>query len=406
MMLRRRTFMTLATLALWLGAPLCAAILRPRPLGGVPWARVSARPQGAPAARAAADELPARLSDKAFWQLVNDLSEAGGSFRSDNFLSNETAFQTVIPDMKATLPVGGVYLGVGPEQNFTYVVALRPKLAFIVDIRRGNLLEQLLYKAFMEMSSNRAEFLSRLFARKRPADLAMNAPVDALFSAFEAAAPSDDLFKDNLQAAKDKLVKDHTFTLSDEDLRGMEYVYSAFFRGGPDLNYSFSPNGAGGVGGGFPSYRELMNETDGQGEHRSYLANEENFRILREYQRNNAIVPVVGDFGGDKALRAVGDYIRRHNATVTAFYTSNVEQYLFQEAYAWRRFLQNVATLPIDFRSTFIRSISNRGFPFSRFRGISPGARASTALCPIAELIKAFNAGQIHRYEDVVAMSK
>jgi hypothetical protein len=149
-----------------------------------------------------------------------------------------------------------------------------------------------------------------------------------------------------------------------------------------------------------------MTETDGRGEHRSYLASDENFRILRDFERNNAIVPVVGDFGGDKALRAVGDYIRERGATVTAFYTSNVEQYLFQEAYAWRKFLSNVATLPLDSKSTFIRSISNRGFPLSQFRRYSPGARASTALCPIADLVKAFNAGQIHQYTDVVAMSK
>jgi len=366
---------------------------------------VLARP--APPLRAAGEELPGRLSDKAFWQLVNELSEPGGSFRSENFLSNENAFQTVIPDLKATLPTGGVYLGVGPEQNFTYIVALHPKLAFIVDIRRGNLLEHLLYKAFIEMSSNRVDFLSRLFSRKRPTDLPANAPIDAIFSALGNTQPSDELFKENFQAARDRLIKEHRFALADDDVKGMEFVYSAFFRGGPELNYSFSPNGSGGfAGGGFPTYMELMNETDGVGEHRSYLASEENFRTLREYERNNAIVPVVGDFGGDKALRAVGDYIRQHNATVTAFYTSNVEQYLFQEAYAWRRFLQNVATFPIDAKSTFIRSISNRGFPFSQFRRISPGARASTALCPIAEVVKAFNAGQIHRYEDVVAMSK
>jgi len=383
MLRRRQMFVPLAVVLVWLG------VLPP-----------------APAARAAAEELPSRLTDKAFWQLVNDLSEAGGSFRSENFLSNENAFQTVIPDLKTMLPTSGVYLGVGPEQNFTYIVAIRPRLAFIVDIRRGNLLEHLLYKAFIEMSATRAELLSRLFARKRPSDLAANAPVDALFTAFLSAAPSEDLFKENLQAAKDKLVKDHKFALSDDDLKGMEFVYSAFFRAGPDLNYSFSPAGGSGFGGGFPSYMELMNETDGQGERRSYLASEENFRILREYEKNNAIVPVVGDFGGDKALRAVGDYLRQHNATVTAFYTSNVEQYLFQEAYAWRTFLRNVATLPIDTKSTFIRSISNRGFPFSQFRRISPGARASTALCPIADVIKSFNAGQIHRYEDVVAMSK
>ncbi len=360
-----------------------------------------------PGTRVGAEDIPSKLSDTVFWQLMTEVSEPGGYFRSENFLSNENAFQTVIPELKALVPVGGVYLGVGPEQNFTYIVALRPKLAFIVDIRRGNLLEQLLYKAFVEMSPNRAEFLSRVFARKRPADVAANATVEQLFAAFGAAPASEDLFKENLQAAKDRLVKDHKFGLSADDLKGLEYVYSAFYRGGPDMNYSFSPNGgAGGSGGGFPSYADLMAETDGQGEHRSYLATEENFRVLRDYERNNAIVPVVGDFGGDKALRAVGDYVREHGAIVSAFYTSNVEQYLFQEAYAWRKFLQNVATFPIDSRSTFIRSISNRGFPFTQFRRISPGARASTALSPIGEVIKAFNGGQIHRYEDVVAMSK
>ncbi len=308
-----------------------------------------------PETHVAAETIPSRLSDRAFWQLVTELSETGGYFRSDNFLSNENAFQSVIPELKSTLPTGGVYLGVGPEQNFTYIVALRPKLAFVIDIRRQNMIEQLLYKAFIEASSNRADFLSRLFARKRPSELSNDATVEALFAAYADVMPSEALFRSNLQAARDRLVNDHKFALSPDDLKSLEYVYSAFFRGGPELNYSFSPSGVGGFGGGFPSYRELMVETDGQGEKRSYLATEENFRLLREYEKNNMIVPVVGDFGGDKALRAVGDYVRAHEATVTVFYTSNVEQYLFQEANAWRKFLANVATFPIDGRSTFIR---------------------------------------------------
>jgi hypothetical protein len=359
-----------------------------------------------PETHLAAETLPSRLSDRAFWQLVTELSETGGYFRSDNFLSNENAFQSVIPELKSTVPTGGVYLGVGPEQNFTYIVALRPKLAFVIDIRRQNMIEQLLYKAFIEASSNRADFLSRLFARKRPSELSNDATVEALFAAYADVMPSEALFRSNLQAARDRLVNDHKFALSPDDLKSLEYVYSAFFRGGPELNYSFSPSGVGGFGGGFPSYRELMVETDGQGEKRSYLATEENFRLLREYEKNNMIVPLVGDFGGDKALRAVGDYVRGHEATVTVFYTSNVEQYLFQEANAWRKFLANVATFPIDGRSTFIRSISNRGFTFSQFRRYSPGARASTALSSISEVVRAFNSGQIHEYTDVVKMSK
>jgi hypothetical protein len=359
-----------------------------------------------PETHVAAETIPSRLSDRAFWQLVTELSETSGYFRSDNFLSNENAFQSVIPELRSTLPTGGVYLGVGPEQNFTYIVALRPKLAFVIDIRRQNMIEQLLYKAFIEASSNRADFLSRLFARKRPSELSNDATVEALFAAYADVMPSEALFRSNLQAARDRLVNDHKFALSPDDLKSLEYVYSAFFRGGPELNYSFSPSGVGGFGGGFPSYRELMVETDGQGEKRSYLATEENFRLLREYEKNNMIVPVVGDFGGDKALRAVGDYVRAHEATVTVFYTSNVEQYLFQEANAWRKFLATVATFPIDGRSTFIRSISNRGFTFSQFRRYSPGARASTALSSIPEVVRAFNSGQIHEYTDVVKMSK
>src|SRR5262245_54932517 len=185
------------------------------------------------------EHLPSQLSDAEFWHIVTDFSEPNVYFRSDNFLSNEQAYQRVIPTLTSTLSPGGVYLGVGPEQNFTYIVALKPKLAFIVDIRRGNLDEHLLYKAFIEMSADRADFLSRLFARPRPAGLAANAPVEALFEAYEDAPPSQDLFDQNLQAARDWLTLRHRFSLTSDDLNGLEHVYTAFYQGGPGLNYSF-----------------------------------------------------------------------------------------------------------------------------------------------------------------------
>jgi hypothetical protein len=351
-----------------------------------------------------AESLPSRLSDAAFWDIVNDFSEPNGFFRSDNFLSNEVEYQWVIPTLTSTLDPGGVYLGVGPEQNFTYIVALRPKLAFIVDIRRGNLHEHLLYKAFIEMSADRAAFLSRLFARKRPADLPPSAEIGQLMAAYQHEEASAELFDRNLQEAKDWLVKHHSFGLSDDDLSGLEYVYKAFYEGGPDLNYSF-PNGGFFRGGNFPNYADLMSETDGHGEHRSYLASEDQFRALSEIEKNNAIVPIVGNFAGPKALRAVGEYLRQHNATVTAFYTSNVEMYLFQQADDWKKFYSNVATLPVTDKSTFIRSVSNRGLRF-QFRNSAPGARASTRLNPIADLTRAYRAGRIDGYYDVIAMSK
>src|SRR6476659_7628937 len=125
----------------------------------------------APGPRILPSNLPAQIDDQTFWQLVSDLSEPGGSFRSDNFVSNERQFQWVLSELEKGRSPGGVYLGVGPDQNFTYLVALKPKIAFIIDIRRQNMLEHLMYKALIEMSPTRDEFLSRLFSREPPSEL-------------------------------------------------------------------------------------------------------------------------------------------------------------------------------------------------------------------------------------------
>jgi hypothetical protein len=184
---------------------------------------------------------------------------------------------------------------------------------------------------------------------------------------------------------------------------GIAYVYNAFYKAGPDLNYSFLSGTFGNArfGGPFPTYADLMIETDGRGTQRSYLATEENFQFVKRLETDNAIVPLVGDFGGPKALRAVSRYLRDHGATVTAFYTSNVEQYLFQGD-AWRKFYANVSALPVDAKSTFIRSISNRGY---QLQYSSPGLRASTRLCSISDLITLFDRGKITGYSDVIALS-
>src|SRR6185436_6078932 len=134
-----------------------------------------------------------QLSDEAFWKMVTEFSEAGGYFRSDNFVSNETAFQYVLNRLKKTRP-GGVYLGVGPDQNFTYIVAMRPKLAIIFDIRRQNVMQHLMYKALIEMSADRAEFLSRLFARKRPENISAKSTPEELFAAYDSVEPDRQLF--------------------------------------------------------------------------------------------------------------------------------------------------------------------------------------------------------------------
>lgn len=355
--------------------------------------------RSAPWSPVAPQDMSEGFSDAEFWKVITDFSEPGGYFRSDNFISNELTFQTVIPDLREKLPSGGVYLGVGPDQNFTYIVALQPKLAFIVDIRRQNMLLHLMYKALLELSANRAEFVSKLFARRLPPDLPNEVPADRLFEALNAAETDAAFAKAQLSALVTHLRVHHGFTLTEEDVRSLEYVYTSFVAAGPELRYSF-PNRYGWRR--FPSYSQLMLESDDDGVNHSYLASEDQFQILKRLESENRIVPVVGDFAGEKALRSIGRYLTDHGATVTAFYTSNVEFYLFQSD-DWKRFLDNVSKLPVDEKSLFIRAyFNNYGF---RFPNQPFGARSITLLDNIGGLVSAFDAGDIQSYFDVIKRS-
>ena len=179
--------------------------------------------------------------------MVSEFSEEGGFFQSDNFISNETTFQYVVPDLVRTLGQGGVYMGVGPDQNFTYIVALQPRISFIVDIRRGAMQQHLMYKALFELSRDRAEFLSLLFSRPRPPGLSDTTSVTALFDAYALQAPDSAAYWRNLEAIKSRLTKVHGFTISADDFAGLEYVFTSFYNAGPDITYNY------GTGRGAPS---------------------------------------------------------------------------------------------------------------------------------------------------------
>ena len=365
--------------------------------------------------------IASSLSDKEFWQLVTDVSEPGGYFRSDNFLSNETGFLFPIPELKRITRPGGVYLGVGPEQNFTYIAALQPKMAVLFDIRRQMMVHHLMYKALFEMSSDRADFLSKLFSRPRPAGLDTATTVIKLFSAYVDTPSDSATYRRNNVAVKDWLTKRHGFSLTREDSASLDYVYGAFYEAGPLINYNFRPgsgavrfsgervvigsvggvfNGGGGtfIRGGMANYAELQAVTDAMGNYLAFLASEPTYRYVRDMHMRNVIVPVVGNFAGPKAIRAVGDYLRAHNATVTAFYLSNVEQYLFQQGDDWRRWFENVAALPLDSASTFIRS--GRG-------GTSQGVIGlASMIASMQDQVKMYKDGKLLTYYDVLNSSR
>ena len=316
----------------------------------------------------AADTLSGPLSDEEFWRLATDFSERAGTFQSDNLLSNERWFQQVLPSLVQRAKQDRVYVGVGPEQNFTYIVALKPKMAFIVDIRRGNFDFHLIYKALFEMSADRAEFVSRLFSRPRPEGLTSKSTAEEIFTAIADAQPTDTLYSRNMRAIVNHLTKMHQFQLSSADILRMQHIYNAIFVYGPSIQYSTTTN-AGRRITREPTYAELMKAVDQGGFEHSFLATEDAFLWMKQFETENRLVPVMGDFAGPKALRAVGEYLSERHATVSAFYLSNVEEYLKQDG-KQTTFCANASTLPIDDASTFIRS-SRSGTPDLGFELVS-----------------------------------
>lgn len=325
-------------------------------------ALVCSRPAGQLAPLSAAG-LPTRLTGAEFWKLSTDMSEPDGNFRSENMISNEMVLASLLPEVAAVAKQGGVYMGVGPEQNFSYLVVLHPQMAFITDIRRGNLHVLLMYRALFELSADRAELISRLFTRARPAGLRATSSARQIMDAiWDVKTGNEAAYKANRDAIMTQLTKTDAIPLPQNDIDGIDAAYRTFYFYGPAINYQASTAltpltggfGRGGGGRASATYWDLMTQVDASGKELSYLSSHEKFLWLKNFQARGLLVPLVGNFSGPKTLRAVGAYTRGQGAIVSTFYVSTVEHYL-RDAGTIPTFCASVASLPTDNTSVFIR---------------------------------------------------
>lgn len=302
------------------------------------------------------------ITDSEFGELVTQLSEDGGYFWSNNYISNETSYLHVLDELDELHVEDGAYVGVGPNQNFTYIAALEPRLAFIVDIRRQNMLEHLLFKLLMEDSETRGVYLSRLLARPLKKPLARGAPITEIVAAIESVAPDESFYREQLAFVLGELDELHELGLTAQDRHDLELIYREFFQQGLEIKYdswrSFF----------FPSLKEFILEVDLHGEHRNWLASSETYETVRRMQLENRIIPMIGDFAGDQAFRRLGRLLESRDATVAAFYVSNVEFYLFRQR-KWSAFVDNVRQLPTSESSVFIRAYANLHRPHPKMVG-------------------------------------
>ena len=349
----------------------------------IPWSREQPR--------AATD---VQVSTDQFGRHIEEWSEPEGYFDSDNFISNETSYLHVVDQLKQRVRPGGIYIGVGPDQNFSYIVHTRPMLAVVTDIRRQNMLQHLWFKALFALASNRTEYLSLLFSKQTPAVQA-NATFEQILDAVRSADTSEARFRKNLDAVKRILLEKYKLKLSPDDLKKIEYVYRTFWNEGLDLRFSSIGRGNAMM---YPTFEQMLLETDRQGLQQNFLSTEELFQWLKKFQDENRLIPIVGNLAGTHALKAVGAFLKANGLHVSAFYTSNVEFYLFGRP-DWTRYVVNVRALPVTGDSVFIRSYfaNGRSHPLNVI-----GHRSTSLVNPMVRFLEDYDERRLDSYWAVV----
>ncbi len=380
MRLHRSSIALVVTLLVGCESPKPDAVPTPPPSAATKVAASTAASVALAPAISASAAAPAPMTVGPFGETVQKLSERGGDFISDNLISNETSY---LQTAKALLdrPAGGVYIGVGPEQNFTYLALTRPKLAFVVDIRRDNLLQHLYYRYLFEEARDRAQFLALLVGRPydsatAPAD---NADFATIVKHAEKMPPDTKLQKSMVDAAILRMTNVWGIRLDDKDKQSIQKMAQVFFDKQLDLRFELKESS----GRKYPTLRELLGSKDPGGVERGFLATNETFRLVQAMEREGRVIPVVGDFGGDQAFAAIAEHLKKNDLKLTTFYVSNVEQYLLEPP-VWTKWLRNVEGLPRTDDAVFIRCYLDQG---KKHPKQMEGHRTATVLAKVSDFL-------------------
>ncbi len=374
----------------WEGFPLLLVLAlgcqKPDPKrNAVPIAGPTTMPASPTASSAPAASTAANLSDL---RRLFALSEAGDRFISDNVVSNETSL--LQPATALTALHGGVYIGVGPEQNFTYIALSRPEFAFIVDLRRDNALLHLLYKSLFEIATSRLEFVCLLFGRPYDPkyEPGPDANADAVLQAMQRIAPNRDWF-DKQHARSSEGLQGYGLGLSTADIARIKKIHELFFVRQLDLRFELhKANGRK-----YPSIGSLLRlrSPSGLG---TFLNRRDSFAFVQQLHRQHRIVPLVGDVSAPGTLGTVAEELRRRGLTLRTFYISNVEQYLMGQP-SFTGWLNNLRRLPHDEHSLLLRCYLDQGRPHPHQQ---PGQRSTS----LAHRLNAFLESTPLSYFDIV----
>lgn len=231
--------------------------------------------------------------------------------------SNESQHYLLKPYLKN---LGGAYIGIAADANYSFIAWSRSRWAFLVDYDMTIIRLHKMLRALILRSDSPSEFLSYFTPRneKKAEKIIGDACVN--------------------EKRCDRIVAVY------KNYR--ERLYKSYAR-------KAQPS---------PQFGEF-----------GWLRNAEAFRYVKLMYARDRIVIVEADLLKDKAIRSVGDAVRKLGTSVRIYYPSNAEE-------MWKfnpNYRANVASLPFDERSVALRTIWASTYPRGRpqrfWHRITPG---------------------------------
>lgn len=312
-----------------------------------------------------------------------------------NLVSNELGFQNVIPYFQQNIEVHGIYIGVGPDQNFTYISSTRPAFAFIIDIRKENQLLHYLFKACFELASSSQEYLSLLFSKPLVNRLSSLRDIVYNFSKIE----GDRNIFDKNWILLSQIIQKYREGVSKIEMEKIHSIYNNYFE--YHLMLRTRDDAESWQGWPYPTYKDYLLTTDPFGHCWNFLNDESSFLWLKNMQIKNRIVPIIGDLTGKKALKAIADFAVQRGKKISTVYVSNSEKYIFNN-HLFNQYMINITHLPIAERSLLIRAVANR--PEQLHPEFREGQIVSSVAQRIKSFIQLYKNSQYNTYWDVATL--
>jgi hypothetical protein len=323
--------------------------------------------------------------DETTRRLIARLSDPETGPHADNLVSNEDSYPRVAGELARRVEPGGVYLGVGPDQNLTLLAAASPSLAFVIDYRRRNLLLHLLHKALFALSTERVSYLERLTGRSAP-PVAADASAEQLVATFFRSRFEPDGVRRAIEEV-DRFLRPFDF-IRDPEWAELATMHSRL--AGPGMNARFLALPM------YPTLGRLVATTDREGRPAHFLASERLYSVVRSLQFSDRVIPLVGDLAAPGSLTRLGDWLRARCQRVSVFYVSDVEFFLLRTG-RFGAYLANLDRLPWAEGAVIVRTSTREIAHPERVAGDS----STTIVRPVSRFLASCHSGRITSPDDL-----